>query len=135
MNILRPVTEGSWLVKTNQMSCPSSCRLRLLLRYIRAELGEEVLYNNSFKHLLDNGHLPAALIEPQKESVLVVVRPERGVGLCDGVYDGLTLDRVMDDVVDYELCGRLSGWLFESEGIACVWGLRLSRLRCAVLGT
>ena len=117
------------------MSGPSSCRLRLLLRYIRVELGEEVLHNNSVKHLLDLEHLPAALVEPQKESVLVVVRPERRVGLCDGVYDGLTLDRVMDDVVDYELCGRPSGWLFESEGIACVWGPRLPRLRCAVLRT
>ena len=73
-----------------------------LLGHVLVELREKVDHESRVKHLLNSLDL-SALIEPQKDSLLIMIRHEWGVSFSDAIQSSLALSRIMDDVVNRKL--------------------------------
>jgi hypothetical protein len=69
-----------------------------LFNHVLTEFGQEVVHNSRIEHFLNLAHF-SLFIKPQKDTLLVSIRPERSVGLCHGVESSLTPSGVMNNVV------------------------------------
>ena len=75
----------------------------LLLTNILVQFGKKLIHPNPIEHLLDLAHLPPALVKPYKRGMLVLVRSDRRVRLCQGIDDSFAVSGVVDDIVNGEL--------------------------------
>lgn len=75
--------------------------LRLLSKVL-VELWEKVVHESRVEHLLQLIYLPG-LIEPYKESLLIIIRPKWCIRLRGGIESGLAISWIVNGMMNYKL--------------------------------
>ena len=94
-----------------------SCSLILclcLLSKVLVELWEKVVHECRVEHFFDLVDLPS-LIEPYKNSLLVVIRPKRCVRFCGGIESGLVVSWVVNGIMNCKLSILKSEFIYISR--------------------